>query len=242
MKRLIIILLALLFCTMSHAQKKNVPIWENNEIFATVGVNVPMYRNIESDVLVGIHYGHYYPDGIGFRAGFQYSPSVSDIDNCFGVPMAFTFRTRSRSMSSRLDSATMGAVTSAVYSDDNAFAGGIAGFLMNLFDRMEFYAGLTPGYAAGTDDIHTSGDTDGYWAKTWTEKPYGFSLSVDGGFNINFKIWHFDLKLMPAFHYYLTENYIYRIDRMDPYGGIVSKTVRPIRWFFTFSGGLALRF
>ena len=31
---------------------------ENDEIIATVGVNVPMYKNMESDVVVGLHYGH----------------------------------------------------------------------------------------------------------------------------------------------------------------------------------------
>lgn len=63
--------------TPLHAQKD----LENNEVFVTVGADVPMYNGIESDVIIGIHYGHYYPDGTGFRAGFQYTPTVVDIDN-----------------------------------------------------------------------------------------------------------------------------------------------------------------
>ena len=77
MKRLLIILSTILSAIPLSAQK---PL-ENDEIFATVGVNAPMYKNMESDVVVGIHYGHYYPNGIGFRTGFQYIPTVVEIDN-----------------------------------------------------------------------------------------------------------------------------------------------------------------
>ena len=59
MKRLLIILSTILSAIPLSAQK---PL-ENDEIFATVGVNVPMYKNMESDVVVGLHYGHYYPNG-----------------------------------------------------------------------------------------------------------------------------------------------------------------------------------
>ena len=62
MKRLLIILSTILSVIPLSAQK---PL-ENDEIIATVGVNVPMYKNMESDVVVGLHYGHYYPNGVGF--------------------------------------------------------------------------------------------------------------------------------------------------------------------------------
>ena len=55
-----------------------------------------MYKNMESDVVVGLHYGHYYPNGVGFRTGFQYIPTVVEIDNNFSVPLAITYRTGSR--------------------------------------------------------------------------------------------------------------------------------------------------
>ena len=82
---------------------------ENDEIIATIGVNTPMYKNMESDVVVGIHYGHYYPNGIGFRTGFQYIPTVVEIDNNFSVPLAITYRTGSRSRTAKLTSAVYGA-------------------------------------------------------------------------------------------------------------------------------------
>ena len=145
MKRLLIIVSTIILATPLCAQK---PL-ENDEVFVTVGANVPMYKNIDGDVVVGLHYGHYYPNGIGFRTGFQYSPTVVDIDNSFSVPLAFTYRTGSRSTSQKLTSAAYGVARTQISDGDNALKYGVASFLMNLFDRLEFHAGLTPGYVAG---------------------------------------------------------------------------------------------
>ena len=242
MKRLKIIVLAI-FVTIPLCAQKTL---ENDEIFATVGVNVPMYKNMESDVVVGLHYGHYYPNGVGFRTGFQYTPSVMDIDNSFGVPLAITFRTRSRTTSAKLNSAAHGIARTQVYDEGDALKYGFATLLMNLFDRIELHAGLTPGYVAGKSremypTYHDSGM--GYWEKTWTEKPSSFSLSADAGLDISFRIWRFDLKLMPAFHYNITNNYRYHIlEGVRRSDEVIRTTVKPIKWFFTFNGGLAFRF
>ena len=242
MKRLQIIILAIFVTIPLCAQK---PL-ENDEIFATVGVNVPMYKIMESDVVVGLHYGHYYPNGVGFRTGFQYIPTVVDIDNSISLPLAVTYRTVSRTTSAKLTSAAYGAARTQGYDGENAFKYGLVSFLMNLFDRLEFHVGLTPGYVAGKSreiypSYHYSGL--GYWEKTWTEKPSSFSLSADAGFDISFRIWRFDLKLMPVFHYNITNNYIYHIQKgIRGSDEVIRTTVKPIKWFFTFNGGLAFRF
>ena len=242
MKRLQIIILAVFVTVPLCAQK---PL-ENDEIFATVGVNAPMYKNMESDVVVGIHYGHYYPNGIGFRTGFQYIPTVVEIDNNFRVPLAITYRTGSRSRTAKLTSAAYGVARTQGYDGGNAFKYGLASFLMNLFDRLEFHAGLTPGYVAGKSRDLNPSYRDfgmGYWEKTWTEKPSSFSLSADAGFDISFRIWRFDLKLMPAFHYNITNNYRYHIQEgIRGSDEVIRTTAKPIKWFFTFNGGLAFRF
>ena len=111
MKRLLIILSTILSAIPLSAQK---PL-ENDEIFATVGVNVPMYKGIESDVVIGLHYGHYYPNGVGFRTGFQYIPTVVEIDNNFSVPLAITYRTGSRSRTAKLTSAAYGVARTRGY-------------------------------------------------------------------------------------------------------------------------------
>jgi len=242
MKRLQIIVLAIFVTIPLCAQK---PL-ENDEILATVGVNAPMYKNMESDVVVGLHYGHYYPNGVGFRTGFQYIPTVVDIDNSFSLPLAVTYRTGSRTRSAKLNSAAHGIARMQVYDEGDALKYGLVTFLMNLFDRLEFHAGLTPGYVAGKSreiypSYHYSGL--GYWEKTWTEKPSSFSLSADAGFDISFRIWRFDLKLMPAFHYNITNNYRYHIQEgIRGSDEVIRTTVKPIKWFFTFNGGLAFRF
>ena len=242
MKRLLIIISAIFVTIPLSAQKA----LENDEIIATVGVNVPMYKNMESDVIVGLHYGHYYPNGVGFRAGFQYIPTVVEIDNSFSVPLAVTYRTGSRSRSTKLTAAAHGVAGTQVYDEEDVLKYGLVNFLMNLFDRLEFHAGLTPGYVAGKSrdmypSYHNSGM--GYWEKTWTEKPSSFSLSADAGLGISFRIWRFDLKLMPAFHYNITNNYRYHIQEgVRGSDEVIRTTVKPIKWFFTFNGGLAFRF
>lgn len=242
MKRLLIIISAIFVTIPLSAQKA----LENDEIIATVGVNVPMYKNMESDVIVGLHYGHYYPNGVGFRAGFQYIPTVVEIDNSFSVPLAVTYRTGSRSRSTKLTAAAHGVAGTQVYDEEDVLKYGLVNFLMNLFDRLEFHAGLTPGYVAGKSrdmypSYHNSGM--GYWEKTWTEKPSSFSLSADAGLGISFRIWRFDLKLMPAFHYNITNNYRYHIQEgVRGSDEVIRTTIKPIKWFFTFNGGLAFRF
>ena len=242
MKRLQVIISAILVTIPLCAQK---PL-ENDEIFAMVGANVPMYKNMESDVVVGLHYGHYYPNGVGFRTGFQYIPTVVDIDNSFSVPLAITYRTGSRTTSAKLNSAAHGIARTQVYDEEDALKYGLVNFLINLFDRIEFHAGLTPGYVAGKSrDLYPSYRDFGmgYREKTWTEKPSSFSLSADAGLDISFRIWRFDLKLMPAFHYNITNNYRYHIEKVAKGSDeVLGTTVKPIKWFFTFNGGLAFRF
>ncbi len=241
MKRLIIIVLTILMTTPLCAQK----VLENDESFITVGANVPMYKNIEGDVVVGLHYGHYYHNGVGFRAGFQYSPTVVDIDNSFGIPLAVTYRTGSRTTSQKLTSAAYGVAMTQISDVDDALKYGFASFLMNLLDRLEFHAGLTPGYVAGKSrELYPSYHSSmGYWEKIWTEKNSSFALSADVGFDINFRIWRFDIKLMPTFHYNITNNYRYHIQKgLRGSDEVIRYTVKPIKWFFTFNGGLSFRF
>ena len=223
-----------------HAQEGRV---FQNEIFVSAGVNVPLYDNVGTDAIFGIHYGHSYYNGMGFRAGVQYSPSVAGIRQVYGVPVAFTYRTRSRSMEERLftgiDSAAE-SVASGWYHDDNHFGDGIFGFLAGLFDRVEFYAGITPGYIAGGNSAPT--ENRATWTTRWTEKPTSLSLSLDAGANLNFKIWRFDLKLMPAIHYNVLDNYRLHTVTTDPQNGQKITQDNALRWFFTLSGGLAFHF
>lgn len=49
-----------------------------------------------------------------------------------------------------------------------------------------------------------------------------------------------DRKVMPAFHYNLTANYIYNKSTVEE-GIVVREYTRPLHWFFSLCGGIAYR-
>ena len=116
---------------------------------------------------------------------------------------------------------------------------------MNLFRDMEFFAGITPGYVAGSSSrpsVSSWGWSPEYWQQSWTEKTRAVSLALDAGFCLNYSIWRFDVRLMPSFHYNLTGNYLYHSVSGRTDTDAASERNTPLRWFFTLSGGLAYRF
>ena len=143
-----------------------------------VGLNVPMSDKsmIGSDMMLGVSYGQFHYNGLGFRAGFQYAASTANINDVFGVPVAFAYRTKSKSAQERFETGAIGARDAMVYrhpyGSGNA-RGFLGGFLVNLFSDMEFFAGMTPGYIAGASERpgRTSwGTAMPYWEDTWVEK------------------------------------------------------------------------
>ena len=223
---------------------------QTRDIGLLVGLNLPMSDKsmVGSDLMMGVSYGQFHYNGFGFRAGFQYAASTANINDVFGVPVAFAYRTRSKSAQERFETGASG-VRDAVlyrypYGSGNA-AGIIGAFLVNLFSDMEFFAGVTPGYIAGASERpkRTSGGTSmPYWEDTWVEKKNAFSLDLDAGVTLNYSIWRFDLKLTPAFHYNLTGNYLQHVDSGENGPEVLKSTTTPLRWFFTLNGGLSFRF
>ena len=155
----------------------------------------------------GRQHGQFHYNGLGFRTGFQYAASTANINDVFGVPVAFAYRTKSKSARERFETGATGARDAVLYrhpyGSGNA-AGFLGGFLVNLFSDMEFFAGMTPGYIAGASETPgriSWGASRPYWEDTWVEKKNAFSLTLDAGMTLNYSIWRFDLKLTPAFHY-----------------------------------------
>ena len=223
---------------------------QTRDIGLQVGLNVPMSAKsmIGSDMMLGVSYGQFHYNGLGFRAGFQYAASTANINDVFGVPVAFAYRTKSKSAQERFETGAIGARDAMVYrhpyGSGNAM-GFLGGFLVNLFSDMEFFAGMTPGYIAGASERpgRTSwGTAMPYWEDTWVEKKNAFSLTLDTGMTLNYSIWRFDLKLTPAFHYNLTNNYLYHLDSGENGPEVLKSTTTPLRWFFTLNGGLSFRF
>ncbi len=243
---ILLTLTATLLCCSALAQTRDVGF--------QVGVHTALGQRagVGGDITFGVGYGQFFRSGLGFRTGLQYSASVADINDAFGVPVAFAYRTRSRSAGERLQAGAAGAGSSlsggGPYRRSGDVArGALGGFLLSLFSDVEFFAGVTPGYVAGASGAP-------YWSNGggasysrddfWVEKKRAFSLTLDAGTCLNYSIWRFDLKLTPAFHFCPTGNFIYHAGRFTVDGDAVKiqDTSTPIRWFFTFTAGLAYRF
>ena len=237
-KKLIIACVLTVLCGRAFAQSRDIGL--------QVGINVPVSQTVRigSDMMLGVSYGQFYYNGLGFRTGVQYAASMASINDVIGVPLAFAYRTRSRSAEERFQAGATGARDAMVYrhpygSSEKA-ASFLGGFLLNLFSEAEFFAGVTPGYIIGPSETPSKAVGTSRWSDTWVEKKHAFSLSLDAGSTLNYSIWRFDLKLTPAIHYNLTNNYIYHLSSGEK-GEVVDRTT-PLRWFFTLNGGIAFRF
>ena len=238
--KVILTIAASLLCFNALAQMRDVGV--------QVGVNVPMTRKfgVSSDITFGVGYGQFFHNGLGFRTGIQYSASVAGIDDAFGIPLAFAYRTHSRSAGERLRAGAAGAgdvLSNGTYSGGSDTARGfLGGFLLNLFSDMEFFAGVTPGYVAGASGSPKRVSWDSrYQEDIRVEKDSSFSLTLDAGMSLNYSIWRFDLKITPAVHFNPTDNYIYHVTASE--NGVKTKeSTSPLRWFFTLNGGIAFRF
>ena len=218
------------------------------EIRFGVGVRGAVDRTLRngSPEIVTLSYARYNQKGLGFRAGFEYMPMNMKIDSYFGVPVAFSARTRARnftqSVKSGLESAAVGAVRDAVYGyEPNARS--IAGdFILGMFNRAEFFAGITPGYVFGTGSSHSKS----YSGTTVTEERVDlanrFAISADAGFSMSFRIWQFNLSIVPAVHYFLTKNYIYVSETTPVDGGAPKITETPVRFQYSVLGALGFSF
>jgi len=193
----------------------------NSDLGVIAGLNLPMYKNLGGDFMTGITFGHFNAKGIGFRTGIQFSPTSTKYGNAFAVPLAFSYR-----VTDRYGNGKWG---------NNAT-------VRSVFKNVEFMAGLTPGYVPGKYTRDSETESGGSWAKTSTKCDNHFSTSIDAGMSLNYSIWRFDLKVMPAFHYNLTDNY--RIETLS--GSLTSDEInsstKPVKWFFSLYGGIVFRF
>jgi len=221
------------------------------EIRFGAGVRGAVDRTLRngSPEIFSLSYARYNQKGLGFRTGIEYMPVNMKIDSYFGVPVAFSARTGARSFSQSLrtglESAAVGAVRDAVYGYEPN-AGSILGdFFLGLFNRAEFFAGLTPGYIFGTNTPYSTSYSGLSVTEETVKVANRFTLSADAGFSMSFRIWRFNLSIVPAVHYFLTKNYIYVkgttpvSDSASP-GSSASET--PVRFQYSVLGALGFSF
>ena len=245
-------LVLLSVCASAQNKSRNLDNF-SDDIGFYVGAYVPMYKGQETDVVYGVTYGHFNSSGLGFRTGLQFVPRVAEVDNSFGIPVAFSYRTPARSTNGRVRSGAIAAGETfgyeAIMGYSNPLRGALAAFVANLFSQAEFFAGVTPGLIYGD----SSPVSTAYWGagysngeSSWTEKKGDFLMTLDAGACANYRIWRFDLKLSPAVHYNLTRNYINHTETFQQEGGtcdvIMTASEKPLRWFFSMTAGLSFRF
>ena len=246
--RIVVIALCIWGCISVSAQDK--PQYYQDIRFG-VGVRGPLGSAPEwgSSEILSLSYAHYNLHGIGMRTGVEFMPQNMKVDSYFGVPVAFSIRTRPYSFKESLaigvESAAYGAVRD-VYSGYGPSASSVIGdFLLGLFNRMEFFAGLTPGYIAGKNTpVRTSYSGNNTTVRTMVVQNR-FSLTADAGLSMSLPIWRFNFGFVPAVHYYLTKNYrdlqqTVSVVSDSDVSTILSDT--PVRFQFSVLGALSFSF
>jgi hypothetical protein len=223
----------------------------SQEVRFGVGVRGPVDRSLgwEASEVVSLSYAHYGPRNFGYRAGVEFMPQIMDIDTYIGVPVAFSARTRSRtfgeSLTNGLESAAVGAVRDAVYGYEPNARSVLGDFLLGLFNRAEFFVGVTPGIIAGTNIPHGLSYGESTVTDFSLQLNNRFSLTADAGFSMSFRIWQFNLGFVPAVHYYLTRNFTdVRQTRpvADDMGSGSTVKETPVRFHFSVLGALSFSF
>ena len=243
---------AILLCVALplSAQKAFDPAESRDEISFNIGLMTPMQRGLDglghgTDLSLQLDYRHFWRSGLGVRSGIVFLPDYQGFENTFGIPVALVWRTGSTAGRARLDRGLNSAGSTirnaqesySSYDSASMLRSGAVSFLMGLFDRAEFYAGLTPGWIPGTESIYRR-DFGGGWEESGMQKPHSLSLTADAGVALTYRIWRFNLRLMPAFHYSLIGNYRdYSAQYLPAYPRPIERT-KDIRWHFSLQFGL----
>lgn len=242
MKKLICLLSVLSLCFAAEAQNSFfVPAESQSEICAVAGMYTSLNNGSGPDALLGVSYANYSLKGLGFRTGVQYCPEVANVDNWFGLPVSVSWRTP---LNGSRRAVQRGLEGLGSYADDIRYGMNSNGnmrdaassFLINLFSRAEFFAGLTPCWFAGDSEVRdVTYAMSGVDVLSYLEGPQvnsHFGLTADAGASISFRVWRFCLNLTPAFHYNL-------VNSVSDFNSRRSDPTENMRWFFSMSFGLS---
>lgn len=185
--------------------------FESSEKEITARAGIVTGSQMDAASRFGVDYACYNTFGLGYRVGAQFTQQMFGLHDLVEVPLAIVYKTRTTSGEYRLRNAAYGAAMSAWYS--RSFSSMLESFIIGLLSDVDVYAGLTPGFYGSA-----------------------FSTTLDAGADINFRLWKFCFRLMPGFHYNLTNNYQYMIQ----YDGF--DDVQTMRGLFSVEAGLSYSF
>lgn len=157
---------------------------QHRYVSTSVGYYTPTERGrYEGDVFTSINYAQFDYYGFGYNVGFQWVNSVVSVGSSFGIPVYLVYTTRKLNPKERINQALYSvgdnAITNAAFNGSTSL---FVSFLFALFSNMEFFVGMTPGYAAGTSTAryrsYFSSSSQEYWRNEWMEKNLPVSLTV----------------------------------------------------------------
>lgn len=235
-----IIIFGLLVAGKAYCQSEETSRFSPQESFreltAGVGLHAPLkgdnFGNTESCYV--LDYAVYGYSGIGFHGGLKYIPEIRGISDCFEVPIKIAWRSPLRGRN-RWREQWPEAVASTIENRGNPLP---ALLLLLLPQRIEFNAGITPGYIFGSRHIHQASSTwinNGAWYDEGVLKKRAYSMSLDIGIKLSYRIRRFVLSAAPQFHYYITDNF-------RTYSSLTDESVNPGHCFFSLTGGLGFMF
>lgn len=244
MKKTFVVLAVIsLTCGAAYAQKVHP---DNQDIRFTAGIRMPIERSIASDeAIMSLTYGRFFDNGLGFRTGAEWMFTNMDIDSYLGIPLHLSWRSGKRTFKESVrqgtENAAWGAYHNKAYYGTNPDAGTLmGGFISGLINRIEFFGGLTPGYIFGAKESgHGDSREESYMAIN-----NRFSLTADAGLGMSFRIWRFELSVIPSVHYFITDNYREVHIRRDTHDGStdVFTSDKARSWQFSIQGGLSFTF
>ena len=151
-----------------------------------------------------------------------------------------------RALEDGLENTMRNAYHNKYYYNQNPTVDNVVGsFFTGLFNRIEFFAGLTPGYIFGpNDDSPRHGTYGGVKGESYMYIKNRFSLTADAGFGLSFNIWRFKLSVLPSVHYFITDNYrdVNNKSYTKPTGTESDFTDQARSWQFSIQGGLSFSF
>lgn len=219
---------------------------DNQDIRFSAGVRIPIENTsaMESEVMT-LTYGRYNHNGLGFRTGVQWMFENYDINDYLGVPLYFSWRSDKRtfkeSVKQGVENAAWGAYHDKFYyNSDPDVQSALGSFFLGLFNRFEFFAGLTPGYVFGHREKSHGNSREEEYMRLNSR----FSLSADAGLGLSFRIWRFELSAIPSVHYFITDNYRDIYVRRYTHDGStdVFTSAAAKSWQFSIQGGLSFTF
>lgn len=175
--------------------------------YNNVGFSGGIYSNTDGGVLsegtvYSLDYGQYDHNGIGCRGGVSYIDALDNNISVVQIPLSFGWRSPIRKRT------VVEVGGEFLYEMGHYPAPNYPNAAASLFPfRLEFNVGVTPSYVIGS----------GYYEERWNSVSGTFSegisvrsrlgLTLDAGARFCFRVWRFNILVIPTYHYWLTNNF-----------------------------------